>query len=73
MRVNWGSKFNPLLLLFQLDNEIDGEAFLDLSEKDVKEIVKPLGQVKKIMRLQSTLNVAGKTVQDLDLGRNVGI
>lgn len=42
------------------DNEIDGEAFLDLTEGDVKEIVKPLGQVKKIMRLQTALKVKAK-------------
>ncbi|XP_064403971.1 uncharacterized protein LOC135349363 isoform X1 [Halichondria panicea] len=34
------------------DNEIDGEAFLELTENDIKELVKPLGVVKKLVRLQ---------------------
>ena len=34
------------------ENKVDGEAFLELTEQDVKEMIKPLGQVKKIMRLQ---------------------
>ena len=34
------------------DNVIDGESFLELSEDDIKEIVKPIGIVKKILKLQ---------------------
>ena len=33
------------------DEQIDGAAFMELSESDVKSLVKPLGQVKKIVRL----------------------
>lgn len=39
------------LISFLTDNQVDGECFLELSESDVKEIVKPLGIVKKILRL----------------------
>lgn len=35
-----------------LENEIDGVIFCELSEADIKAIVKPLGIVKKIVRLQ---------------------
>ena len=35
------------------ENEIDRESFLELSEADVKELVKPLGVVKKLVRLKS--------------------
>lgn len=34
------------------ENEIDGSAFLDLTEADVKELIKPLGTVKRIIRLK---------------------
>lgn len=37
------------------ENKIDGETFLELSEDDVKSLVKPLGVVKKILRLQKPL------------------
>ena len=50
------------------DNEIDGQIMI-MSEKDVKEIVKPLGQVKRIMRLQSSLK--DETLQAPDQGSNV--
>jgi hypothetical protein len=30
---------------------IDGESFMELTEVDIKELVKPLGVVKKIIRL----------------------
>ena len=32
-----------------VENEIDGQCFLELTETDVKELVKPLGVVKKII------------------------
>ena len=38
-------------MVFFAANMIDGEAFLELTEVDVKELVKPLGVVKKILRL----------------------
>ena len=50
------------------DNEIDGQIMI-MSEKDVKEIVKPLGQVKRIIRLQSSLK--DETLQAPDQGSNV--
>ena len=34
------------------ENEIDGSAFMDLTEADIKQLIKPLGAVKKILRLQ---------------------
>ena len=40
--------FNPT----STENEIDGASFLELTETDIKEIVKPLGIVKKILRLK---------------------
>lgn len=45
------------LVIQHIANEIDGRDFLELTENDVKELVKPLGQVKKIIRLQKTLSV----------------
>ncbi len=36
---------------FITENQIDGESFLELTESDIKELVKPLGVVKKIIRL----------------------
>ena len=40
------------ILLYTSENQIDGESFLALTESDVKEMVKPIGVVKKIMKLQ---------------------
>ena len=37
------------------DNEIDGDAFLELSEDDIRTLVPKLGMVKKICRLQKQL------------------
>ena len=37
------------------DNDIDGEVFCELTEEEVKELVKPLGVVKKIVRLQKSV------------------
>ena len=39
-------------IYYNTENEIDGAAFFDLTENDVKEMIKPLGQVKKIIRIQ---------------------
>lgn len=39
-------------MMFFLANEIDGQAFVDLSESDVKTMTSKLGLVKKIMRLK---------------------
>ena len=38
-----------------LDNEIDGPAFIELTENDIKTMIKPLGVVKKILRLQKSV------------------
>ena len=38
------------------ENEIDGASFLELTEADIKEIVKPLGIVKKILRLKKKVS-----------------
>ena len=35
-----------------IENEIDGAAFQELTECDVKYLVKPLGIVKKVIRLK---------------------
>ena len=35
-----------------LENEVDGMAFFDLSEGDIKAMIKPLGIVKKLIRLK---------------------
>ena len=39
------------LLLYLVENYIDGAEFCYLSEKDVRDIIKPIGIVKKILRL----------------------
>ena len=36
-----------------IDNEVDGESFMDLSESDLKEMIpNKMGVVKKILKLQ---------------------
>lgn len=40
-----------IFMLF-LENYIDGEAFVSLTEKDIKEMVPPIGLVKKILKLR---------------------
>jgi hypothetical protein len=39
------------------ENEIDGAAFLELTESDVKDLVNPLGIVKKVIRLQQQIGI----------------
>lgn len=53
-------KVNPLRVFhenhaFCIDDQIDGAAFTELTEGEVKAIVKPLGVVKKILRLQKSI------------------
>ena len=40
---------------FDLDNEIGGYSFSDLTESDFKSMIKPLGVVKKLLRLQKSI------------------
>lgn len=37
-------------------NEIDGVAFLELKEPDIKEMVATIGAVKKLLKLQGQVN-----------------
>ena len=46
----------PSTISSDSDNQIDGETFLELTEADVKEMVKPIGIVKKIMKVQREVN-----------------
>lgn len=46
------SPHTKLFLCVILDNYIDGEAFSSLTEQDIKEIVPPIGLVKKILKLR---------------------
>ena len=39
-------------LISYLDNYIDGEAFISLTEQDIKGMVAPIGLVKKILKLR---------------------
>ena len=41
-----------------LANEIDGQAFVDLSKNDVKTMTSKLGLVKKIMRLKMVCDMS---------------
>ena len=43
------------LLLIYADNDIDGEAFLELTESEVKALVPKLGTAKKVLRLQASM------------------
>ena len=36
---------------FGVDEVVDGAAFLDLTEEDVKTLIKPIGYVKRLVRL----------------------
>ena len=45
-----------ILCICPLENEIDGTAFLELTETDIRGLVPKLGLVKKICRLQSTVS-----------------
>ena len=47
------------------ENEIDGSAFMDLTEADIKQLIKPLGAVKKILRLQKSLSIPHSPVSKL--------
>lgn len=38
-----------------VDESVDGAAFLDLSEDDVKTMIKPLGHVKRVLCLISSV------------------
>lgn len=51
-------------VFFYAENKIDGESFLELSEEDIKTMVKPLGIVKKILRLQKPLLPVSTTVRN---------
>ena len=53
-------RINVMLLMF-VEHQLDGQSFLDLSELDIKGIVKPLGVVKKLLRLQK--EVSGKLLR----------
>lgn len=44
--------FLKLSKLFFIENEVDGQAFLELSENDVKTLTPKLGVVKKVLRLK---------------------
>lgn len=41
-----------------LGNHIDGMAFMDLSERDICDMIKPLGLVLKITRLKASFSVS---------------
>ena len=41
-----------IIFYFSIENLVDGEAFLSLTEADFKEIVPPIGVVKKILKLK---------------------
>ena len=43
------------ILCVCLEEDIDGAAFLDLTEADIKSMVPKLGLVKKVMRLQKVI------------------
>ena len=57
--------FDVILVIsaFSKDNEIDGPAFFELTEAEFKELVKPLGAVKKIIRLQKSAGQPVTTVR----------
>ena len=40
------------MFFLTVENDIDGETFLELSEDDIRSVVPKLGAVKKIVRLQ---------------------
>ena len=48
-----------------LEDQIDGEAFCELTEEDVKAIVKPLGVVKRITRLLKSAVQPTQTVRSI--------
>lgn len=41
--------------VFLLGEDVDGQAFLDLKEEEVKGLFTKLGHVKKVLRLQSSV------------------
>ena len=49
---NYMSDVILVISAFSKDNEIDGPAFCELTEEEIKQMVKPLGVVKRIIRLQ---------------------
>ena len=50
-------KVQRLYTLNFLENAIDGEAFIDLTEAEIKTMVIQLGWVKKIVRIQKELSL----------------
>lgn len=48
------------------ENQIDGAGFLDLTEPDIKELIKPLGIVKKIVRLKKQVHTCMYTIKYCD-------
>lgn len=47
-----------IYFLYNLENQIDGLAFIDLSENDIRQMIKPIGCVLKILRLKSSVSVS---------------
>ena len=45
------------LCKYSTENKIDGDCFLELTEADVKEMVKPIGTVKKILKILNKCKV----------------
>lgn len=50
-----------LFLVIYTENEIDRESFLDMNEADFKAMVKPLGVVKKLVRLRAEVSIFRST------------
>ena len=43
---------SPVLHCHFPENYVDGESFLSLTEQDIKDMIPPIGIVKKILKLQ---------------------
>ncbi len=56
------TELEELALYVYLENEIDGESFLELTESDVQKLVKSLGVVKKISKLINSLQIQVKFI-----------
>ena len=41
----------------QIENYVDGEEFVKLTEAEIKEMVPPIGIAKKVMRLQPKVKI----------------
>ena len=54
--VNVIASYSRTLLYLILENEVDGESFLLLTDDDISQMIKPLGVRRKLISIRNALN-----------------